>query len=80
MAGGKTQTPYRAGLRVYQWIAIINIVLGAICTSVHDSSILSSQFSIKSLFYATGVSILAMIASGVDFPASSRRFARLTSI
>jgi len=76
---GEAQTPYWAGMRIYQWIAIINIALGAFCTSIPDNHTLVFQFNILSVFLATGMGILVMIASGVDFPDSNRRFARLTS-
>jgi hypothetical protein len=76
---GEAQTPYWAGMRIYQWIAIINIVLGAIVTSVPHSKTLSFQFNIESIFMALAIGILVTISSGVDFPESDRRFARLTS-
>jgi hypothetical protein len=72
-------TPYWAGMRIYQWIAIINIILGAFCTTIHDNHTLAFQFNIESVFLAILMGILVMIASGVDFPESNKRFARLTS-
>lgn len=76
---GEAQTPYWAGMRIYQWIAIINIILGALLTSVPHSKTLSFQFNVESLFMALAIGILVAFASGVDFPESDRRFARLTS-
>jgi hypothetical protein len=76
---GEAQTPYWAGMRIYQWIAIINIILGAFLTSVPHSKTLSFQFNVESVFLAIAIGILVTIASGVDFPDSDRRFARLTS-
>ena len=76
---GEVQTPYFAGMRIYQWIAIINIILGAICTAIQDTNRIIFQFNVESVFLAGIMGILVMIASGVDFPASNRRFARLTS-
>jgi protein-S-isoprenylcysteine O-methyltransferase Ste14/membrane-associated phospholipid phosphatase len=76
---GEAQTPYWAGMRIYQWIAIINIALGAFLTTVPDNHTLSFQFNIGSLLLALVMGIIVMIASGVDFPESNKRFARLTS-
>lgn len=76
---GEAQTPYWAGMRIYQWIAIINITLGAILTTIPHDKTLSFQFNVESIFLAIAVGILVSIASGVDFPESNRRFARLTS-
>ncbi|MGD0340920.1 MAG: prolipoprotein diacylglyceryl transferase family protein, partial [Bacteroidales bacterium] len=76
---GEAQTPYWKGMRIYQWIAIINILIGIVCTSVPGTGVLVFQPNLLSLFLAIGMGILVMIASGVDFPESNRRFARLTS-
>jgi protein-S-isoprenylcysteine O-methyltransferase Ste14 len=76
---GEAQTPYWAGMRIYQWIAIINIVFGAICTSLPDTNTLSFHFNSGSIYLALVMGIVVMMASGMDFPESNRRFARLTS-
>jgi protein-S-isoprenylcysteine O-methyltransferase Ste14 len=76
---GEAQTPYWAGMRIYQWIAIINILIGAFFSVIPNSGILIFQPNIESLFLAIVTGILVTIASGVDFPESNRRFARLTS-
>ncbi len=76
---GEAQTPYWAGMRIYQWIAIINIVFGSIFTCLQSVSILMFDFNIQSLCWATAMGVFAIIAYGVDFPNSNRRFARLTS-
>lgn len=76
---GEAQTPYWKGMRIYQWIAIFNIVLGAIFTCLPFFSILTFQLNIHSLYWATAMGVFATIAYGVDFPNSNRRFARLTS-
>jgi protein-S-isoprenylcysteine O-methyltransferase Ste14 len=76
---GEAQTPYLAGMRIYQWIAIINIVLGAVITTIHNETMLSFTFNVLSILLGIVMGILVMIASGVDFPESNRRFARLTS-
>jgi hypothetical protein len=66
-------------MRIYQWIAIINIIVGAFFTTIPNTRALSFQFNIETLFLAIIAGILVTIASGVDFPGSNRRFARLTS-
>ena len=76
---GEAQTPYWAGMRIYQWIAIINILFGAFFTAIPNSGVLSFKPNIESLLMAIVMGILVTIASGVDFPESNRRFARLTS-
>jgi protein-S-isoprenylcysteine O-methyltransferase Ste14 len=76
---GEAQTPYWAGMRIYQWIAVINILTGAAFTVIPKSEVLSFQPNIISLIPAIGMGILITIASGVDFPESNRRFARLKS-
>jgi prolipoprotein diacylglyceryltransferase len=76
---GEAQTPYWAGMRIYQWIAIINILFGILFTALPGREELVFQPNLLSLFLAIGMGILVTIASGVDFPDSNVRFARLTS-
>ncbi len=77
---GEAQTPYWAGMRIYQWIAIVNVLAGALFTTIPGTKPLAFQFNVESLFLAAVMGIIVTIASGVDFPESNRRFARLTSI
>ena len=76
---GEAQTPYWTGMRIYQWIALINIAVGAFFTTINKSNTLLFQFNSETIFLAIAIGILVTIASGVDFPESNRRFARLTS-
>jgi protein-S-isoprenylcysteine O-methyltransferase Ste14 len=76
---GEAQTPYWAGMRIYQWIAVVNVIIGAIFTTIPQAVTLSFQFNYESIFLAVIIGILVLVASGVDFPESNRRFARLTS-
>jgi protein-S-isoprenylcysteine O-methyltransferase Ste14 len=76
---GEAQTPYWAGMKIYQWIAILNILLGIIFTIIPNRAVLVFQPNFLSLILAIGMGILVSIASGVDFPESNRRFAHLTS-
>jgi hypothetical protein len=76
---GEAQTPYWGGMRIYQWIAIINIIAGAFFTAIPGSVTLSFHPDTESLILAIAAGIIVTFASGVDFPGSARRFARLTS-
>jgi len=76
---GEAQTPYWAGMRIYQWIAIINILVGVFVSAIPCNEVMLFNPNILSLFLAIGTGILVTFASGVDFPESNRRFARLTS-
>ena len=76
---GEAQTAYWAGMRIYQWIAIISIVVGAIFTCIPSVNMTSFNLNITSFYWALALGIITMIAYGVDFPNSNRRFARLTS-
>jgi len=76
---GEPQTPVFAGLRLYQWIAIVTVLAGAVVTTVTDSPIPArAKFNFASLLIAFACAIVAWFVTGVDFPDSNRRFARLT--
>jgi len=75
---GEPQTPVIARLRVYQWMAIASIVVGALLTAVgHAAPAPVPQFSMMSLFPALSFGAMCWFALGVDFPHANRRFARL---
>jgi hypothetical protein len=76
---GEAQTPYWAGMRIYQRIAIVNMILGAVFTCIPSPELPALRFNEPAMFWAIGLSIFATAAYGVDFPNSTRRFARLTS-
>jgi prolipoprotein diacylglyceryltransferase len=76
---GEPQTRIVFGLRSYQWIAIIAVLSGAAVTTVPSPSIAQEfQFRVSTLLLATACGVIAWFVTGVDFPQSSRRFARLT--
>jgi len=76
---GEPQTATIAGLHLYQWIAIVLGVAGAAITTVSSSPIPPlAPFRLSSALMALGCSAIAWFATGIDFPESSRRFARLT--
>jgi hypothetical protein len=76
---GEPQTRVMAGLRFYQWIAMACVVAGAVITCFRDSAPLPA-FAPRpaSILLAIAAGALTWFISGVDFPESNRRFARLT--
>jgi len=76
---GEPQTPMFWGLRLYQWIAMVTAFLGAAITTLVRTPLTPLPIMhISSLSVASGCGIAAWLVSGVDFPESNRRFARLT--
>jgi hypothetical protein len=72
---GEPQTPVFGRLRLYQLIAIISIILGAVLTTVQTNSDFPvPYFSMESFFVAFGLGLLTWFAFGVDFPKSNKRF------
>jgi protein-S-isoprenylcysteine O-methyltransferase Ste14 len=75
---GEVQTPYWAGMKIYQWAAILSILFGILFTAIPNRAVLVFHPNLLSLILAIVMGILVTFASGVDFPDSNRRFARLT--
>ncbi len=76
---GEPQTPVFANLRLYQWIAVGTVVLGAAITAVATSGRAPLPVaSFESVWLAAIFGLISMCAMGVDFPESTRRLARLT--
>jgi membrane-associated phospholipid phosphatase/protein-S-isoprenylcysteine O-methyltransferase Ste14 len=76
---GEPQTKILFGLRLYQWIAVLTVVAGAVVTSVQATPMAQEiEFRLSSFVIAAGCGAFAWFVTGVDFPESSRRFARLT--
>jgi hypothetical protein len=76
---GEPQTPVFAGLRLYQWIALLTILIGALVTALGRSGPAPAPvFHWQALPVAMVFGIVCWFALGVDFPDSNRRFARLT--
>ena len=75
---GEPQTPIVGGLRLYQWIALLSVVVGAVSTALPVTGTpVAPQFSWESLIAGLGFGLFTWFALGVDFPDSKRRFARL---
>lgn len=75
---GEPQTPGALGLRLYQWMAIGSVILGAVLTTVPSPASLPLQFSWLGLTSAAAFALITGVAMGVDFPESNRALARLT--
>jgi protein-S-isoprenylcysteine O-methyltransferase Ste14 len=75
---GEPQTPALLGLRLYQWLAIGTVTLGAALTGFRTLPATALSASPGSLAWAAAFALLAAAALGVDFPASNRPLARLT--
>ncbi len=75
---GEPQTPIFFGLRLYQWMATLSVIAGAILTTLpmHGEAP-APQFSATTLIIAVAVGLISGIALGVDIPSSNRRFSRL---
>jgi hypothetical protein len=75
---GEPQTLVYAGLRLYQWLAVASVVLGAMLTAL-PGPYAPGTFdpAWQPVAFAAGFGAVCGFALGVDFPESSRRFARL---
>jgi len=75
---GEPQTPAIMGLRLYQWMAIGTVILGAVVSSMVSGPAPRWSFSPTGFWLALLFALLAGAALGVDFPESDSMFARLT--
>jgi prolipoprotein diacylglyceryltransferase len=75
---GEPQTVRFGGLAIYQWLALVFVVAGAIFTVLPSPSAPPvNDLSAWPLLYAVPFGLLVWFAMGVDFPESNRRFSRL---
>jgi protein-S-isoprenylcysteine O-methyltransferase Ste14 len=75
------QTPIVWGLRIYQWLAVLTLLIGIGCT-VLPSEPATPGFEAPSVMLVLTAVVMAIIAGaamGVDFPGSNRRFSRLAA-
>ncbi|HEX9165243.1 MAG TPA: prolipoprotein diacylglyceryl transferase family protein [Gemmatimonadales bacterium] len=73
------QTKMIAGLHIYQWLAIAQVVAGILCTLLPAVSRVPG-FATPTPLLLAGALIMAALtgfAMGVDFPGSNRRYSRL---
>ncbi len=75
---GEPQTPSYAGLRLYQWVAVGCVVVGAAMTGVGGTPAAPlPQPTVTAGWTGMVVGAVVWLATSVDFPRSRRRFARL---
>jgi protein-S-isoprenylcysteine O-methyltransferase Ste14 len=75
---GEPQTHVIAGLRLYQWLAILFVAGGALLTTLGATPApVLPPFDVRIAYVAIAFGVAYYVAYGVDFPASNRRFARL---
>ena len=75
---GEPQTTRWAGLAIYQWLALLFVIGGAVCTAVPTPAapVVFGALG-QPVVYAVPFGLLVWFAMGVDFPESQRRFSRL---
>ena len=75
---GEPQTPILWKLRLYQWISLFFIFIGALFTTI-SSPLSQSDFrlSLSIIAFAIFSGLIALFLGGVDFPKSNKRFSRL---
>jgi prolipoprotein diacylglyceryltransferase/protein-S-isoprenylcysteine O-methyltransferase Ste14 len=75
---GETQTPIVWGLRLYQWTAVLSVVLGIVMTVVPSDPVqLAPGLGWETVVAAAVGGVFTFFAMGVDFPYSNVRFSRL---
>lgn len=75
---GEVQTPIIKGLPLYQWTAILSIIIGIIMTTIKINSFASTpDFGWQTVLSAFIGGLFTTFAMGVDFPNSNARFSRL---
>ena len=75
---GEPQTMRSGGLAIYQWLALLFVITGAVLTALPSPAAPPvPAVSLQPLRYAVPFGLLVWFAMGVDFPESHRRFSRL---
>ena len=75
---GEVQTVVLKGLRLYQWTAIISIIVGMVFTMIPSNPIVATPaFGWEILIAALVGGFCTCFAMGIDFPQSNARFSRL---
>ena len=76
--GTRWGSPIFARLRLYQWVALLSVVSGALVTALGRSTG-APRPAPNGASFAAGVffGVITWFALGVDFPESNRRFSRL---
>jgi prolipoprotein diacylglyceryltransferase len=75
---GEVQTHIIMGLRLYQWTAIISVLIGIGMTIIPvEAFVKTSEFGWESVVAALIGGLFTFFVMGVDFPHSNKRFSRL---
>ncbi|HEY8131906.1 MAG TPA: prolipoprotein diacylglyceryl transferase family protein [Thermoanaerobaculia bacterium] len=75
---GEPQTPIIGGLRSYQWLSILSVLVGAILTCARPAHPPApTPIDMVTIAAAALFALITYIAYGVDFPRLNVRFARL---
>lgn len=75
---GEVQTPVLYGLRLYQWMAILSVIIGMVFTTIRVTDVVVQVSHGPSVYIAAIImGLFTFFAMGVDFPKSNRRFSRL---
>ena len=75
---GEVQTPIIKGLKLYQWTAILSVLIGIIMTVIHVEFVdITSDVGWETILSAIIGGLFTALAMGVDFPQSNARFSRL---
>ena len=75
---GEVQTPIINGLRLYQWTAILSVIVGIIVTIIPMEPVtITYTFGWEILVSALIGGLFTLFIMGVDFPCSNARFSRL---
>ena len=74
---GEPQTPFFAGLRLYQWLAIAFVIGGAATTVIDGPRAPAFVMNAEGWPALLALAAVTYAAYGMDFPRSSRRLSRL---
>ena len=79
---GEPQTPVRWGLRLYQWLSVLLLLIGAAVTATARAPVPEAGplLHAPTVLFAGFFALACLFAMGVDFPRSNRRFARLAPV
>ena len=75
---GEPQTPIILGLRLYQWLALSTVIIGAVVTNLTAPPPPPLRLSLIAAILAVTFACFASAALGMDFPESDRPLGRLT--
>ncbi len=75
---GEAQTPNIKGLHLYQWTAVLSVMVGIVMTVIQtEPAVITPGFGWGSVLAAAISGLFLFFAMGVDFPFSNSRFSRL---